>query len=359
MRHARELTLERRARTRLRGLVALLAAALLLASSLTRRSPSATEHGRPNARAGESAIARPSPEALSRSLNVDPDLSLLLALHAVDLSATLDLAGAVRDRRRRSTGRCRQAGVEYPAEDGSDGRSSPDRVRGRVGVYDLPCRQRSRTRLGRRSVEHARRQTECERYLRQPQSVRRFRTPSRSDIEAEPVRAASRTSEGQPLAGTRGHPLRWPRCERVRDGFEKSSQPFTDANRHRWSASSGTPLLRPSDCVADSIAAGHPPDVTPSLTRPSAVRDFARQGHLINIWTYLDIEPAEDGTTVRSLISLGTLGEDGSWPASDRNDVRRILEKVDPEEHRFSSQCRNSSEASHPGSSVRGTDSSR
>ena len=68
------------------------------------------------------------------------------------------------------------------------------------------------------------------------------------------------------------------------------------------------------DYVADSIAAGHPPDVAP-LPHPGAVRDFARQGHLIDLGTYLDIEQLRRDQSPY-LISLGTLGEDGSWPAS-------------------------------------------
>jgi hypothetical protein len=74
------------------------------------------------------------------------------------------------------------------------------------------------------------------------------------------------------------------------------------------------------DYVADSIAAGHPPDVAP-LPHPGAVRDFARQGHLIDLGTYLDIEQLRRDQSPY-LISLGTLGEDG-WPASTERRTAR------------------------------------
>jgi alpha-glucoside transport system substrate-binding protein len=66
--------------------------------------------------------------------------------------------------------------------------------------------------------------------------------------------------------------------------------------------------------VVDSVAAGDPPDIAP-FPQPGALSDLARQGHLIDLGTYLDIEKLKQDQSPY-LISLGTLAEDGSWPAT-------------------------------------------
>ena len=84
------------------------------------------------------------------------------------------------------------------------------------------------------------------------------------------------------------------------------------------------------DYVSDSVAAGDPPDVA-VLPQPGTVRDLARQGHLIDLGTYIDVDRLKQ---VQSpyLVSLGTVGDDGSWPASDGSLVRRVRERQ-PQEH--------------------------
>ena len=70
MRHERELTLERRARTRLRGLVAVLAAALLVAASLTAVAVNRSREAQ--RRSDEATDRRPSPEPRCRTSTAIP-----------------------------------------------------------------------------------------------------------------------------------------------------------------------------------------------------------------------------------------------------------------------------------------------
>jgi DNA-binding SARP family transcriptional activator/ABC-type glycerol-3-phosphate transport system substrate-binding protein len=304
MRHARELTLERRARTRLRGLVALLAVALLLASSLTVIT---VQRSRESERARrESAIAGLTGGALSK-LNVDPDLSLLLALHAVDLSETLDLP-VPSETVEALHWAMQAAGVEYPTEDAQTALvAGPFGIR---GVYDLPVS--TLANAARMEVGRALTQTECERYFGStvcPSLSNAFP----SAIEAEAVETAE-TFGAQPLFGTEVTLFSGLDAEKFA-ALRTELAGFTDATGIVVRLV-GTQLSEDAafDYVADSIAAGHPPDVAP-LPHPGAVRDFARQGHLIDLGTYLDIEQLRRDQSPY-LISLGTLGEDGSWPAS-------------------------------------------
>jgi alpha-glucoside transport system substrate-binding protein len=69
------------------------------------------------------------------------------------------------------------------------------------------------------------------------------------------------------------------------------------------------------DYVADSLAAGDPPDIA-VLPQPGLVRDLARDGHLIDLGTYMDVEQLKADQSPY-LVSLGTVGADGSWPAPD------------------------------------------
>ena len=69
------------------------------------------------------------------------------------------------------------------------------------------------------------------------------------------------------------------------------------------------------DYVAESVAEGDPPDIAVA-PQPGTILDLAREGHLIDLGTYLDIDALRNDQSPY-LVSLGTIGDDGSWPASD------------------------------------------
>ena len=303
MRHARELTLERRARTRLRGLVALLAVGLLLASSLIVITVQRSLEGERERE--ESTIAGLTGGALA-NLSVDPELSLILSLHAVNLSESLDQQ-VPSETVEALHWAMQEAGVEYPIADGPTLLvAGPLGIR---GVFDLPLRTLATT--ARAEVGRTLSPTECEEYFGTTTCPT---LPSRFPLglQGEPVDEIP-TLRDKPLFGTQVTLFSGQDAER----FAALRTEFAG-----FTAETGIEVRlvgqelgedEAAAYVADRIAAGDPPDIAP-LPHPGALRDFARQGHLIDLGTYLDIEELK---RVQSpyLISLGTVGEDGEWPA--------------------------------------------
>ena len=304
MRHARELTLERRARLRLRGLVALLAVALLLASSLTVIT---VERPRDAEREREaSTIAGLTGGALS-NLNVEPDLSLLLALHAVNLSETLDLP-VPSETVEALHWALQEAGVEYPVANAPTALvAGPLGIR---GVFDLPLSTLANT--ARAEVGRSLSPDECQRYFA-TSTCPSLPTTFPPNIDAEQIESTP-TLGDKPLFGTQVtvfSSLDAPRFAALREEFEGFTAETGIEVRFVGSELSEEEAI---DYVADSVAAGDPPDITP-FPQPGALSDFARQGHLIDLGTYLNIEKLKQDQSPY-LISLGTLAEDGSWPSS-------------------------------------------
>jgi serine/threonine protein kinase/ABC-type glycerol-3-phosphate transport system substrate-binding protein len=304
MRQARELSLERRARTRLRGVVALLAVALLLAAGLTAITVQRSREAQSERQA--STIAGLTGGALS-NLNVHPDLSLLLALHAVNLSLSLDQP-VPSETVEALHWAMQEAGVEYPTEDAPTALvAGPLGIR---GVFDLPLS--TLANAARAEVGRSLSPGECERYFG-TSSCPSLPGTFPANIDAEEIEATP-TLAGKPLFGTQ---------VTVFSGLDAERFAALRTEFAGFTADSGIEVRLVGnqltedgavDYVADSIATGDPPDIAP-LPHPGAVRDFARQGHMIDLGTYLDIERLKQDQSPY-LISLGTLGEDGSWPAT-------------------------------------------
>jgi DNA-binding SARP family transcriptional activator/ABC-type glycerol-3-phosphate transport system substrate-binding protein len=304
MRHARELTLERRARTRLRGLVALLAVALLLASGLTVITVERSREAEGERQT--STIAALTGGALS-NLSVDPELSLLLALHAVNQSHAIGVPVPAETVEALHWA-MQEAGVEYPVGEGTTALvAGPLGIR---GVFDLPLPTLANT--ARAEVERTLSPTKCDDYFGTttcPSLPNRFPLDLRGDrIDAIP------TLQGKPLFGTQ---------VTVFSGLAPERFAALRSEFAGFTAETGIEVrlvgteLGPDEgvaYVADRVAAGDPPDIAP-FPHPGALRDFARQGHLIDLGTYLDIEELKRHQSPY-LVSLGTIGEDGSWPAS-------------------------------------------
>ncbi len=132
VRHQRELTLERRARTRLRGLVAVFAVGLLVAAGVT--TVAITRAREAEHRRDEASVLGLTGTSLS-NVRTEPGLSLLLALQAVNLSWSLDepvpaktveaLHWAIQALR-----------IQYPVADGPI--ASVAGPLGYRGLYDMP-----------------------------------------------------------------------------------------------------------------------------------------------------------------------------------------------------------------------------
>jgi serine/threonine protein kinase/ABC-type glycerol-3-phosphate transport system substrate-binding protein len=300
-RNDRERRLERRARTRLRGLVAVLAVATLLAASLTVVSVSSSREA--ERRRDETTIAALTGGVLS-NLNTDPDLSLLLALHALNASAsrgepvpaqTVDaLHWAMQE-----------AGVEYPVADGQTNLvAGPFGIR---GVFDLPLSVLAEA--ARNEVDRPLTSDECERYL-EATTCPSLPSAFPANLEAEAV---------DPTPGVAGRPLFGAQVT-VFAGYDPAAVAAFRNEFARFTTQTGIEVRlvgNPEfhDYIVDSIAAGDPPDIA-TMPQPGLIRDLARQGHLIDLGTYVDIEELKQ-TQSPYLVSLGTAGDDGSWPATD------------------------------------------
>ena len=275
MRHERELTLERRARSRLRGLVAVLAAALIVAASLTAVSVSrGREVGRQR---DENTINALTGAALS-NLGTDPELSVLLALHALNLgtergrSVPADTVGALH-------WAMQEAGIEYPAAPGR-----PSLVAGPLGmrgVFDVALP--TLADAARKGITHSLTPEQCDRYLGTA-TCPDLPSTFPADLEAEPIKAIP-TPPDKPLFGTQvtlfgGYDRT--QVAALREEFV----PFTLRTGIEVRLV-GNPGFQ--DYVSDSVAAGDPPDVA-VLPQPGTVRDLARQGHLIDLGTYIDVD---------------------------------------------------------------------
>ena len=202
MRHERELMLERRARTRLRGLVAVLAAALVLAASLTAVSIGRSREA--ERRSEESTVAALTSASLS-NLNIDPETSVLLALHAVSLSASID-EPVPSETVKALHWAMHQATIEYPVRGGATPVSisashSVKLVAGPLGVrgiYDLPLPILATA--ARRETAGTLTPEQCERFFGGPACPplpRRFPL----DLQAERLESIPYPGE-QRLAGT-------------------------------------------------------------------------------------------------------------------------------------------------------------
>jgi alpha-glucoside transport system substrate-binding protein len=254
-------------------------------------------------RRDETTIAALTGGSLS-NLNTDPQLSLLLALHAVDVSAsrgepvpaeTVDaLHWAMQE-----------AGVEYPVANGLTNLvAGPLGIR---GVFDLPV-----SVLAEAAREEAARpltSDECERYF-EATTCPSLPSAFPANLEVEVVDPTP-TVAGRPLFGTR---------VTIFAGYDQAEVAAARNEFAAFTAETGIEVRfvgNPEfhDYVVDSIAAGDPPDIA-TLPQPGLVRDLARQGHLIDLGTYVDVEELKQ---VQSpyLVSLGTVGDEGSWPAEE------------------------------------------
>jgi DNA-binding SARP family transcriptional activator/ABC-type glycerol-3-phosphate transport system substrate-binding protein len=300
MRHSRELTLERRARTRLRGLVSVLTVGFLVAASLTAV---AINRSREAQRRGDEATVIGLTGAAVSSLRTQPGVSLNLALQAVSLSSRLDepvpaetlaaLHWAIQ-----------QARIQYPVGGVSDPASA--RVAylggplGYRGVFDLPVSDLAN--LGLAHIARPLSRSACERFFGNatcPALPDRFP----SDLPSEPLSDLGEHWH-KPLPGTTislgavaeddalGQEIdRW--------AFDHGIDiDFTDVDMH----------------TVQGVKEGSP-DIA-FLGQPGSVPHLARDGALMDLGAYLDVGQLKNEYSPY-LLSLGTVGEDGSWPSHE------------------------------------------
>ena len=301
MRHERELTLERRARTRLRGLVAVLAVGLLIAASLTAV---AVNRSREAGHLRTESKVNTLTSASVASLESDPELSLLLALNAIDAVPAGDRVPAATVEALHWA--IQEAGIEYSA-------SGPLAVvpgpLGTRGIVDLPLSQ-----LMEAARAHIRALTprECARFEPLDVTCASVRGPVAPDLNAEPVRALMPADPDRPLAGTQitiftvfGKP--W-----IRD-FEDEMRRFSAQTGIEVRAVHATEDFEP--WLRARVAAGDTPDLA-LFPQPGSVAAFAREGKLVDLGAYVDPDRLAMEQSPY-LVSLGTVTNGGSWPTGD------------------------------------------
>ena len=297
-----ERAFERRSIRRLRGLVAGLAAASLLAASLAVIA--VDRGGAAERRSDEALISGLTGGALS-TLDSDPHLSLQLALYAVDLSATRGrpVPAATIEALHWAM---QEAQVEYPVSDGST--LVLEGPLGTRGVYDLPLARLVET--ARRQVDRTLAPTECERFFGAV-SCPPLPETFPASIDAEPLTPAAPVDPARPLAGTEVTILQGPY------GALEGLGPLRRDLR-TFAEDTGVevrfvdfPELNTAITVAE--AEGRPPDIT--FANPGVVVDLARHGNLIDLGASLDLDRLRSDQSPY-LVSLGTIGADGGWPSS-------------------------------------------
>jgi serine/threonine protein kinase/DNA-binding SARP family transcriptional activator/ABC-type glycerol-3-phosphate transport system substrate-binding protein len=284
-RHERELRLERRARSRLRGLVAVLAVAALLATSLTVVSVNRSREA--DRRRDESTIAGLTGAALS-NLGTDPGLGLRLVLHAIALSYELDdpIPSATVEALHWTL---QEAGIQYPVAD-----ADVVGVRGPLGyrgIYDVPVGRLANLALTR--VGPSLPPAMCDRFFGVsscPPLPDRFP----QGLTAEPF--ASATEGTSALAGT-----------------TVTVGPVEDGGLAReldaWAGRTGIRVE-----YAQAVSASDPTDI--GIGSPTLLPDLVQERRVMGLEMYLDAAHLREDYSPY-LISLGSVGRDGSWPSDD------------------------------------------
>ena len=306
----RERTLERRSLVRMRALVAVLTAAALVAAGLTAIAVS---------RAGEAERLREDGQvaALTGSslsnLESDPDLSVLLALHAVQVSVARGVPVPSETVEALHWG-MQEAGATYPIEDGDDLIEVVAGPLGTRGVFDLPAADLANA--ARAKVPRDLTEKECGQYFPEGECPS-LPTSFPPDISAEPITPVplppgEPLTPFPPLSGTRVTML-W--------GAHSDPNTFLPFTRELRAFTERTGIEVEFVDIPDletwitaEQAAGDSPDLASAI--PGVAADLGRQGLLVDMSTYIDLERLK---RIQSpyLVSMGTVGPDGDWPADD------------------------------------------
>lgn len=288
MRHGRELSLERRARTRLRGLVAVLAVGLLVAASLTAV---AVNRSREAQRRTVETIVGGLTSTSVASLDSDPKVSLLLALNAIDAVPTEEPVPAATIEALHWA--MQESGIEYPVVDGQV--TVVPGPGGYRGIFDLPVADLANLALRHLDSRVAARA--CERFFDEASSC-----PGLPDRFGPGLASASlgNTRADQPLAGT-------------------SVSVMAEADEGLWRE-----LGRLSEATGIDVQAlptdfeqlkSDPPDIA-LVAQPGWVPYLAGRRQLMDLGTYLDpVRLRSDYGAY--LLSMGTVAADGSWPSGE------------------------------------------
>ena len=298
-RAARERTLERRAATRLRALVAVLAAAALVATSL-----SVVVYGQGEAAREQSALASARELAAGSlgNLGADLPLSLLLALHAAD--ATAARGYVVEEAMDALHWALQESHVAFPGGDlAAAVRTGPGGSRGVLLL--APDRLMD---LAATAISRGLSPDECRTYLH------RDTCPAATSASSSDTTLSVYTSAGivpverlatATLAGTLVDAV-----SQAPVDLAPLTAPFIDGTGIDITWATDTEAL-----LEARIAAGDLPDVA-LVSRPALVAELARVGQLVDLSGIVDVARLRSEAS-DYLVGLGTVGADGAWPAAE------------------------------------------
>ena len=314
----KEAALERRSRIRLRALVAVLAAATLIASSLTLV---AVNRSREAERQRTGALLLAARERAGRltaaavaQLEFDPELSLALSLHAAELMRTIEEPVPGETVEALHWG-LQELGVAYPMRDGPvlevNGPS------GIGGLFDMPVSDLAN--LARTSVHRSLSVGQCEQFFESP-TCPSLPAAFPTGMAAEPV-SRNQVTAAQPLLGTT---VTLFAGLDTTAKFRQELAQFTERTGIDIRLV-GNPAI--PNYLESSVASGDPPDLAFFGAPAESVVRFAREGgikartrkpvrRLVDLATYIDVEQLMADQSPY-LVSLGTVGADGSWPAAE------------------------------------------
>lgn len=301
-RQERELRLERRATGRLRQLVAVLALATLVAGSLG--VVAAVERARSEAQAEEARAmtelvrARRLANAAVATRQVDSELSLLLALHAANITGQAELP--IPEEIYESLHWALQARrVQYPGDPDAVGVTGPE---GPQGIFRLTIDE-----LVALALAHVGRELT-------PQECRDFfdstACPELPDVL--PVMTSAdlpETAMPRPLAGTRVTVVTVLRD--TAGGLASELSAFTARTGIEVEATSPYEL---EATLSRQLQRDRPPDIA-FVAQPATVASYAGTGDLIDLSGYLDPDVVRAQISDH-LVSLVTVAADGEWPST-------------------------------------------
>ena len=298
VRLAHERALERRAATRLRALVAVLAAAALVATSL---SVVVYGQGETAKEQGAIATARELAAAAVGNLGADPQLSLLLAWQAAD--ATASRGYVVEEAMDALHWALQESHVTYP-----DG-AAPTAVRpGPGGAHGVMLIAPDRLMaLAATAAGRGLAPEECRTYLHKetcpgpPGASRQAVTEVLTGSGVVPVEQLASGS----LAGSRVEAL---------SQLPVDLAPLMAA----FDGLAGVEIAYATGADADLVArisTGDLPDVA-VVARPALVAELARAGLLVDLSGFVDVARLRSNAS-DYLVRLGTVGADGGWPAAE------------------------------------------
>jgi DNA-binding SARP family transcriptional activator/ABC-type glycerol-3-phosphate transport system substrate-binding protein len=307
-RRERELELERRAASRLRSLVSVLTAAVLVTSILAGYAvvqSREAEEGRSEAIVlGQMYRVRQLSAAAVATRQTDPELSLLLALHAVAITDAADQEVPPETVEALHWG-LQAARVPYPV--GAEAAVAVlDGPQGPQGIFplDLPdLVQLARDHIGDRQLTDA----ECARYLG-PGGCPDLSEAFSTDLDWVQPAPAPAMSGDPALAGT---------TVTVMGAANDETAAAEEIQRLR--ERTGITLRSDQETNFESMLAPRletgQVDVA-LIPQPGFLAELARAAELVELSSYLDVGSLRD-TFSPHLVDLGSVGHDGTWPAPD------------------------------------------